>query len=130
MKVYLAGPFGEILRLRKWEKYIIEAGHISVSRWLNCDPDKPWGDIESARMDLEDIDRCDAMISRLVPGEPVVRGSRHVEFGYALAKNKIMVTVNRNCDPENIFHRLPNVMAFAHIGPAVDYLDLLDRARQ
>ena len=68
-------------------------------------------------MDLLDIDVADTVISKVLPGKAVLRGSRHVEFGYALAKFKRMINVGPGS--ENLFHELPSVQRFASIEEAI-----------
>lgn len=122
MKVYLAGPFGEIETIREWEIKLIRAGHESTSSWLTCDPNDPWGSgVDGAKQDLDDIDEADAMIQLVCPNKPVLRGSRHVEFGYAIYRGKTLIIVGTG--PENIFHQLPEVTCVPAIEAAIEALD-------
>ena len=121
MKIYLAAPFSEMPLMRKWAIQLQNAGHICTSSWLNADPKDPWGNgQESALIDLEDIDNSDALISFVLPDSTYPRGSRHVEFGYALAKGKIMINIGPGS--ENIFHDLPQVSRFNTIEDAIVWL--------
>jgi hypothetical protein len=51
---------------------------------------------------------------------PIPRAGRHVEFGYALAREKRMIVVGDV--KENIFHYLPQVKHFATFEEALAYL--------
>lgn len=97
----------------------LEARNLTVtSRWLN--EDKPltghMGDeteefyIETSRIDLEDIDAADMVL--FFSEDPKLgtpRGGRHVEFGYALAKDKFIRVIGPK---ENVFHYHPRVRHF------------------
>jgi nucleoside 2-deoxyribosyltransferase len=64
-----------------------------------------------AIQDLDDIDQAEILVLFAVTGTPIPRAGRHVEFGYALAKNKKLVVVGDV--KENIFHYLPGITPFA-----------------
>ena len=117
MKIYLAAPFSEIYLMRKWRTVVEISGHVCTSRWLECDPEEPWGSQEVAQIDLDDIDASDVLISHALPDSLLPRGSRHVEFGYALGKGKRLINVGAG--PENIFHRLPGVVTVPDIYQAM-----------
>lgn len=73
-----------------------------------------------ARIDLDDIRFADALLLFSVePTLPMVRGGRHVEFGYALALRKTVIV----CGPkENIFHYLPEVVVVPNWAEAKQWL--------
>lgn len=108
------------------KKQLEAQGHEVTSRWLEEDTplNHSMEDVtsdyaaKSARYDLEDIDEADAVLffseSVLTP-----RGGRHVEFGYALAKDKWIYVIG---PAENIFHygdpfiaNIPNVESLAPV---------------
>jgi len=126
LRIYLAAPFSEMPLMQKWAKLLQDNGHICTSRWLDADPKDPWGDGKvSAQTDLEDIDDSDALISFVLPNSTYPRGSRHVEFGYALAKGKIMINIGPGS--ENIFHDLPQVTVFEKIEDAIVWLNKTEK---
>jgi nucleoside 2-deoxyribosyltransferase len=113
MKVYLAAQFHwkEEIRIKK---LALEArGVIVTSTWTdeiaapNCSLKDFSGDYHSemALRDLREIDEADALILFTVDPDTLTRrGGRHVEFGYALGKGKVVAVVGPR---ENIFHHLP-----------------------
>ena len=119
MNIYLAAPYSCMSEMKEWEKLLVEAGHVCTAQWLQADPNTPWGGepAASAALDLADIDRADTVISKVLPGKPVLRGSRHVEFGYALALGKKLINVGPGS--ENLFHELPSVQRFPTIQDAI-----------
>lgn len=99
--VYIAAPYplreAAIAVMHRLE----DAGFEVTSTWLKQE-DK----LEDAfaRLDLADVDRADTLVA-LNPPEwvSVGTGGRHVEFGYALARQKPIVMVGER---GNIFHYL------------------------
>lgn len=76
---------------------------------------------EIATMDLDDVKRSDVIVFFSQSDQtPTFRGGRHVEFGYALARNKIIVVVGPK---ENIFHYLPQVKHFKTWSKALTCLE-------
>jgi nucleoside 2-deoxyribosyltransferase len=115
MKVYIAGRYSRRDELKSYALILSSLGIVTTSRWL--DETNPlqteMGDdtdefyIAAAKVDLEDIDRADAVV--FFSENPLVgikRGGRHVEFGYAVGKNKQIFVIGPR---ENIFHYLPGV---------------------
>ena len=104
MRVYLAAKFSEQALMREWRKLLMRNGHTVTSRWLEyneVDLKSETGK-EEATVDLMDINSCDVMISKtLNRGELFTGGGRHVEFGFALAQDKLLINVGGR---ENVFH--------------------------
>lgn len=133
MKIYMASRFSNRHILQGWQDDLIAMGHEIVSRWSlrGSDHQIPVGlsrqasDDERNRFaveDIEDIDRCDCMISLMLEPRNNSRGGRHVEFGYALAKNKRLIIIGPR---ETVFHHLTEVEHFdswsdalCHVGVA------------
>lgn len=120
MKIYMASRFSNRHILQGWQDDLIALGHEIVSRWSlrGNDHQIPTGlsrqasDDERARFaveDIEDINRCDCMISLMCEPRNNSRGGRHVEFGYALAKGCRLITVGPR---ETVFHHLETVEHF------------------
>lgn len=125
MKIYLAAPYAarDILKdhLSFWQDhgYEVTCGWVKGTRPLGA---ASYGisevstqeEVEAhALMDLEDVDRADAVvlytaqyIAAAAGLDPVAHnltsGGRHVEVGYALAKDKPVVVIG---PLENIFQR-------------------------
>lgn len=80
-------------------------GHVVTSTWLKQTDAE---DDATARMDLADVDAAE-MLLLWQPGEWASKGTggRHVEFGYALARGKLLTIIAE--EPTNAFHRLYDV---------------------
>lgn len=108
MNIYLAAQFKEQPLMIQWAIFLKHHGHYITSRWLfHTEEDLKNGLDEAnlkAKIDLDDIDASDYMISQtLSRGELFTGGGRHIEFGYALAKGKKLINVGGS---ENVFHTL------------------------
>jgi len=144
MNVYLASRYSRRLELCGYRDQLQRMGHTVTSRWLNGShqisrdgvPINDDGEalIESTRLtpeaaalreqfaldDLEDIERADVLIAfSELPRSTASRGGRHVEFGYALAINRIIWVVGT---PENLFHYLPHVSVFLTFSDVIEAL--------
>lgn len=126
MKIYLAAPYQDMMQIREWEKVLIKHGHESTGQWIQgAEEHVDKTRAQCAQMDLDDIDRADAVVSKTLPqGTMFFSGGRHVEFGYGLAQKKIMVIVDGGI--ENIFHYLPQVVSLPTIEDALAYLTGID----
>ncbi|GEM_PF-6660459 len=100
MKLYLAARYERRLELAHYAVLLRQQGHEVTSRWLedNAHLSLP----EQVRMDLEDLEAAEALVSFTEEPGVYSRGGRHVEYGYALAQAKQLFVVG---PPENIFHR-------------------------
>jgi hypothetical protein len=109
-KVYLAARYDRRDELREHRKVLNSLNIYVTSRWL--DEQEPLNSqmgqhseefyIETARVDLEDVDAADTIIFFSEnPLEGFRRGGRHVEYGYALKGGKNIVVVGPR---ENVFH--------------------------
>lgn len=125
MKIYLAAPYGKMELMREWESKLHDHGHECTSKWVRgfeenakyC-PTRA----DAAQMDLDDVDAADVVVSMTLPkGTMFSSGGRHVEFGYGLAHNKLMIIVDGG--KENIFHELPQVVICATIEDVIAFLD-------
>ena len=117
-KWYFAAQFGRLLEIRAYvvQSRAADVGVHVTSRWLDQDPTSGYAGgsneagAEFARRDLTDIDAADNfLLFSEDPAIPTLRGGRHVEFGYALAKGKRIEVVGPK---ENIFHLLLPDAAF------------------
>jgi hypothetical protein len=117
MRIYLSASYPRKHELRGYANRLIGLGQEITSSWL----DEPeYGDdgvsmtvgpnyCELAARDCVDIDRSNAFVAFTEPPSGPPRGGRHVEFGYAIAKNKALFVINHR---ENAFHHMPNVLFF------------------
>lgn len=128
MRIYIAGRFSRQLEFREVAKRLTEMGHEVTSSWLDesvllnhsMHDITPAYSAKAAQHDLQDIDYADAVL--FYAEDPLVgtpRGGRHVEFGYALAKGKLIFVIGPK---ENIFHygqtivlNIPDVEYFAPV---------------
>lgn len=109
MKIYMAARYPRRFELQEEAKKLIAAGHEITSTWI-YGQEEGMTYQEIALMDLADIDRADMVMSFTELGSPPhVRGGRHVEFGYGLAKGKLCVTIG---EWENVFHYTPGVVVY------------------
>lgn len=110
MRFYLAAMFQQIDYMRHCADALKEAGHECTARWVyGGEEGLSLPDI--ARIDLEDIDRADALVLFSFPRGMILPagGGRHVEFGYALAREKALIIVGPY---ENVFQEHPLVRRF------------------
>lgn len=120
-KVYLAAPYGAMQRMRDWKVKLEERGHVITSRWINGN-EEGMTLADAAQIDLDDVNAADAVVSfALAKGTAFTGGGRHVEFGYGLARGKLMVVVAPN--QENIFHHLECVLLVPDIESVLTHLD-------
>ena len=93
--------------MQKFAKALESRGHQVTSEWITG-AHKADDSAAYAEIDLRDIDSADALIFwSEAPAGSRTRGGKHVEFGYALAKQKKIYIVG---PPVNVFHHLPRVV--------------------
>ena len=110
MNFYLAARYDRMPEMVEVADRLRGIGHEVTSRWI-----RGFGnpDADTALYDLTDVVIADALV--LFTEDPTAnvpfaaRGGRHVEFGYALRAGKKLYLVGPR---ENIFHELPDVLAF------------------
>ena len=125
MKVYIASRFERKDEMKSLSKILPGFGIHVQSRWLDetISPTSQLSDItpvyakEQAGYDLEDIDSVDTLLFFADPVPLTVRGGKHVEFGYALAKGKRIIVVGGN---DNIFHYLDNIVHYLTVEDFID----------
>lgn len=110
MRVYLAHNFAAREHLRddiKWK--LEEAGFDVTSSWI-------WDDshihsmnaVQSARRDLEDIDRADILVLFTDQWGEVPGKGKFTELGYAIAKGKAIFLCGVDYS-SNVFYHLSNI---------------------
>lgn len=128
LKVYLAARYSEKHEMFAQAEIFRGRGIEVTSSWLEEShaPTIQMSDIAVddltfyARNDIRDIESADWLVfSSVEPTTPTVRGGRHVEFGYALAKGKKILVVGPE---ENIFHHLPAIQHVNDWETALNFL--------
>lgn len=121
IRVYLAAKYGRQAEMREYRRDLQAIGWEVTSSWLDAtDRDDP-EDIRARRpiaiRNLDDVQRAHVLFAFTehhgAPG--AARGGRHVEFGYALALGKLIVTVG-DVGRENLFHCHPAVIVVSSLG--------------
>lgn len=137
MKIYLAARYSRRDELREYKKQLEEVGIVVTSRWLDeKEPlDSQMGQhsdefyVETATIDLEDIDKADAVI--FFSEDPLtgwVRGGRHVEYGYAIGTGKSIAIIGPK---ENVFHYLENPRAnLIHLPSLEEFISQYTRVKE
>lgn len=122
MKFYLAARYDRRVELCAYREDLKSLRFDVTSRWLDGAHEQKDGDIldDSNRelaevcawQDLEDIGGAEVFVLFSEHGGSV-RGGRHVEFGYAIARSRRTGYPVFVVGPvENIFHRLVDVVVF------------------
>lgn len=105
VSIYIAAPFQLRAEAQSIMQQLEREGFEVTSRWLRVD-DMADTDV-AARMDLDDVDRADALVLlNLESWRTAGTGGRHAEFGYAFAKGKTLFVVGVRT---NVFHYLSDV---------------------
>lgn len=119
MNIYLAARYSRLLEMQECAKKIEMLGGTVTSRWTKGDHQVLDADLmheahrdralQFMREDLEDIEKADAVVFFAEKLRTPTRGGRHFEFGYALARNKLLYLIG---SPEHIFHLDEEIVAF------------------
>ena len=118
MKVYLAAPFSMAHQVEaQYARDLARRGLPVVSQWHRLPHSTDLS--RAARRDLEDILEADTFILLANLRPRANRGGRHVEFGFALARDKRIMVVGAR---QNLFHYLPNVEVYPAWGLCLDAL--------
>jgi nucleoside 2-deoxyribosyltransferase len=130
MKIYLAARFPHQHQMQIWAKYLESKGHTITSLWIyGNEMGVDMTRHDGATMDLDHVNEADVLLSEVLPYKtPFSGGGRHVEFGYALAKGKILINVGDGTG-EHIFHHLKCVKTVGSIEQAVDYMAVLEKQK-
>ena len=96
MKIYTAATFAEQERIRSYKEPLFKMGHSVISTWLE-EQIKPEGMSEHnferkmAMKDLQEVSAADCVI--LDVANPSRTAGKMVEYGFALAKHKLVYVV-------------------------------------
>lgn len=104
MKIYIAASFDARERALTLAGNLMLQGHEITSRWLFGDI--PGTKAEIAQVDLDDVDRADAVLELSAENGERVRGGKFYEAGYARGKGKKVYLLG---NAEHIFHELSEV---------------------
>ncbi len=116
-KIYLADKFAHREKMRHVADQLRADGHEITSQWIDIGDGTTEENVtdavrvEGAMMDLEDVDRADVLLAFSYPRAlPSTGGGRHVEFGYAIARDKRVIVVGPK--GEHVFHWVLGVEHF------------------
>lgn len=121
MRIYLAARYSRYKEMQAYAVDLERAGYTVTSRWIQGAHRVEDGElsgeaaeekrIQFAQEDFDDLLNADCCISFTEPPRSSnSRGGRHVEFGIALAMNKLVIVVGTR---ENVFHCLPQVRFYS-----------------
>jgi nucleoside 2-deoxyribosyltransferase len=110
MKIYIAACFAQQAEVRIKADELKALGHECTSRWRyepstggdGSEPEHAAHYADAALCDLEDVNSADTFV--LLTSATSRSGGKHVETGYALAREKRVIIVGRRA--ENVFHWL------------------------
>lgn len=108
MKLYVAHNFCARDWLPEVVRLLETFGHDCTSTWIFDDAHTKGGSKAlSAKVDLDDIDRSDALVLFIDQDGPTPGRGKYFEFGYAYAKGMpiYLVGTEENC----VFYALPGV---------------------
>lgn len=140
MKVYLAAPYQMKETIKERAEQVRALGIEVTSRWLE-EPHKPATQLNEltheehrayATQDIEDVIAADVMVFFTDQTKAIVRAGRHVEFGVAVAINKLirpMSILVVGSNHENIFHHLEGVRHFQSWTDAKNELFIMQSGR-
>lgn len=121
MRVYLAGDYTDKELIRGYHTYFEMAKLEVVSSWYEVDQKEP--EILKATRDLAQVVCADAIVVFLnIPNE---RHGKFLEWGYALALNKIIVVVGE-LEYDMAFLHNANVARVSNHREAVEYLKCME----
>lgn len=127
LKVYQAAQYPRKAEVAHNRKVLIDRGFVDITEWVeepHC-PTMQLGELneEEARLiaerDINAAMRCDFMLFYSEPGQKIIRGGRHVEFGVALAFGAEIIVIGGK---ENVFHHLNDIVHVPDFGTALVYL--------
>ena len=127
MKIYIAARYDRRDEMRTVARALRGAGATFTSNWLGeTGPlSAQMGDDSddfykmTSYVDLRDIESADIVL--FFAEDPLVgtpRGGRHVEFGYALAKGKVVCVIGPK---ENVYHYHPRVYHYPTLTAFMEY---------
>lgn len=117
-KIYLAARFGRQAELRGVRDKLHAIGYEVISSWLDEDPTTE-GKLDRAeaariaRVICDEILRVSVVVCFIDGKDGSSRGGHQVEFGYAFAKGKVVISVGTV--ERNIFHHDFRVRQFSTV---------------
>lgn len=127
MKIYLASRLSHRKAMLGIRKTLQDAGHEVTSRWIDGenDDETPESMRQFAIIDKEDVEAADCCILFTEQPRCPTRGGRMVEFGMALALDKLCIAYG---PPENVFQYHPDVKQFTNWPDVMSELALSELA--
>ena len=135
MKIYLASKYGLHPVMRIWRDELESHGYTVTSRWINGDHEQKEGDFSDhdfnhrmATEDLEDVDKADVLVlyqPKEILGQG--KGGRHVEFGFALSRRKLIIIVGER---ENVFNYRKGVICVESFQVLIPTLHIVKNVMQ
>ena len=125
MKVYLSAPFSRQNEMQSYRNDLHEIGWDVVSSWVEEEQESA----ENYSNDLDEIIECDCLILfNDIPAysslEELFRGGRMVEYGFALAKGKVLVVIGKDGPHTSGFLKMPKVTRFDTWNQFMNYVRL------
>ena len=126
LRIYIAARYGRRDEAFDLEQVLLPLGVEITSTWIHQTQDEmayEQGIEETTRLaekDVAEIKRSD-MLVYLSEEETNTwgRGGRHVEFGIAVARAKMLCVIGPK---ENLFHYLPEVQHFDSVDDFIDFV--------
>ncbi len=130
MKVYLAHNYAARWWLKDYVVLLESLGHFVTSLWITDDSQHNDLEEDRAKMDLRNIDEADALILFTDQYTDKPGKGKFIEFGYALAKGKLVFIHGRDVS-SSVFYHLPQVRVLKLISDIndIDYLALRDSVK-
>lgn len=126
MKFYISARYGRRLEAEALGLLLTEMGHEITSRWVwreqpqEYETATPEEIAEYAEEDVEDVLEAEALVALSEPSDSAWgRGSRHVEFGIALALAKMLFVIGPY---ENVFHYMADVTVADNVQDFILYI--------
>lgn len=123
---YVCARYGRREEAREIADGLRNLGYWITSTWLDQVEDEmifgesPETAGRFAQKDLDEVRAADVLLYLSEPEDnPWGRGGRHVEYGAALASDKILVVIG---PLENLFHYLSQVLHFTDADDFFDYV--------
>lgn len=126
VKFYLAARYGRKDEIVGYAELLLIRGYGITSTWIRQVEDEmlyeEGPDVAGrfAEKDYSEIDEADVLVYfSEEENNPWGRGGRHVEFGYAIGRGKLVYVVG---PLENLFHYHPGILAFANFDQFLDFM--------
>jgi nucleoside 2-deoxyribosyltransferase len=103
VKIYIAHNYSARILLRDTVSILQKMGHQVASQWITDDAHEGVNH-EAARMDLDDIDRADALLLFVDQIGDTSGKGKYIEMGYAMGTHKPVILIGK--DDGCVFYHL------------------------